>query len=393
VPLPRARTSDGQDGLAAIAADPAHALFATDYDGTLAPIVDDPAKAVAAPGAAAALARLADRVGTVAIITGRAAADVIALGGLADVPGLIVLGHYGAQRWQAGVLSAPPVPAGVQAVREALPGLLAEVAAPAGTTVEDKGTALAVHTRRTADPAATLALLREPLSRLADSAALTLEPGRLVLELRPPGMDKGTALRGLAAERGARSAAFCGDDLGDLTAFAAIRQLRADGVPGCAVASESAETPQVAEAADLVVDGPPGIVRLLSALAEALLRPAGDQHGPAGGTPHGGVERAASVDQDRVRDDRAERVRVDGPVVGPLGEVQHQVGALGGVVDRVRVPEIRADPGGVGHGDRVVHGDDRALVGETARDGEAWRVTDVIAVGLERGAEHGDSLA
>jgi trehalose 6-phosphate phosphatase len=269
VPPPTARTTDGQAGLAAMTADPAHALLATDYDGTLAPIVDDPAAAVAAPGAVAALTRLAGLIGTVAIITGRAAADAVALGGLADVPGLIVLGHYGAQRWQAGVLSAPPVPPGVQVVRATLPGLLAEVAAPAGTAVEDKGTALAVHTRRTADPAAALALLRGPLTRLADSAGLTLEPGRLVLELRPPGMDKGTALRGLAEERGARSAAFCGDDLGDLTAFAAIRRLRADGVPGCAVASRSEETPPVAEAADLVVDGPGGIVAFLSALADA----------------------------------------------------------------------------------------------------------------------------
>ena len=208
------------------------------------------------------LTMLARRAGTVAIITGRAAADAVSLGGLAAVPGLIVLGHYGAQRWQGGVLSEPPVPPGVQAAREALPGLLAAAGAPAGTTVEDKGTALAVHTRRTADPAAALALLREPLGRLADSAGLTLEPGRLVLELRPPGMDKGAALRQLAAERAARSVLYCGDDLGDLAAFAAISGLRADGVPGCAVASESAESPQVAAAADLVVDGPPGIVRV-----------------------------------------------------------------------------------------------------------------------------------
>ena len=280
MPLPRARTTEGQAGLAAMAADPAHALLATDYDGTLAPIVADPATAVAAPGAAAALARLAGLVGTVAVITGRPAVEAVSLGGLAHVPGLIVLGHYGAQRWQSGVLSEASVPAGVQAAREALPGLLAELAAPEGTTVEDKGTALAVHTRRTADPAAALALLREPLGRLADSAALTLEPGRLVLELRPPGTDKGTALRELVAERAARSAMFCGDDLGDLTAFAAIRRLRADGIPGCAIASESQETPQVAEAADIVVDGPPGIVRLL---AELLLA----RGGPTGGRGSG----------------------------------------------------------------------------------------------------------
>jgi trehalose 6-phosphate phosphatase len=270
VSLPRARTADGQAGLAAITADPAHALIASDYDGTLAPIVADPAAAVPAPGAADALVRLAARVGTVALITGRAAAEAVSLGGLAEVPGLIVLGHYGAQRWEGGELTAPAGPPGVDQARSALPGLLAEAAAPAGTAVEDKGTALAVHTRRTADPAAALALLREPLRLLAARTGLTLEPGRLVLELRPPGMDKGSALLHLAAERAARSVLFCGDDLGDLTAFSAIRQLRAQGVPGCAVASESTETPQVAAAADLAVDGPPGIVRFLSALSDAV---------------------------------------------------------------------------------------------------------------------------
>ena len=262
-------TAGGRACLAAMSADPAHALVAIDYDGTLAPIVDDPAAAVPAPGAVAALAMLAGRVGTVAIITGRDASDAVCLGSLADVPGLIVLGHYGAQRWQDGVLSEPPEPPGIQVVRQALLGLLAAVGAPEGTTVEDKGTALAVHTRRTADPAAALALLRQPLGRLAEQAKLTVEPGRLVIEIRPPGMDKGTALRELAAERAARTVVFCGDDLGDLTAFAAIRRLRAEGIPGCAVASRSTETPQVAEAADLVVDGPPGIVRFVSALGES----------------------------------------------------------------------------------------------------------------------------
>jgi trehalose 6-phosphate phosphatase len=96
------------------------------------------------------------------------------------------------------------------------------------------------------------------------------EPGRFVIELRPPGVDKGTALTGLVAERVAASVLFCGDDLGDLPAFAAVLALRADGVPGCAVASASLESPQVAAAADLVVEGPGGVVALLAAIASQL---------------------------------------------------------------------------------------------------------------------------
>uniref|UniRef100_UPI002613A96B trehalose-phosphatase n=1 Tax=Trebonia sp. TaxID=2767075 RepID=UPI002613A96B len=111
--LPRAGTAEGQAGLAAILAGPARALIAADFDGTLSPIVADPAAAWAAPGAADALARLSAAVGTVAIVTGRPAAEAVALGGFAGIGRLIVLGHYGSERWQDGVLAADPAPAGV----------------------------------------------------------------------------------------------------------------------------------------------------------------------------------------------------------------------------------------------------------------------------------------
>jgi trehalose 6-phosphate phosphatase len=273
VTLPRAGTAEGQAGLDAIAADPAHALIASDYDGTLAPIVADPAAALAAHGAATALSRLAASAGTVAIITGRPAAEAVALGGFAGIDGLVVLGHYGAERWQAGVLTPAQAPDGVAKARSALPGLLAATGAPDGTRLEDKGSALAVHTRQAADPEAALARLRDPLAALAADTGLTVEPGRYVIELRPSGADKGAALRALAGERAARSVLFCGDDLGDLAAFAAVGELRAAGVPGCKVCSRSPESPPVAAAADLVVEGPPGVVSFLSALAGAFESP------------------------------------------------------------------------------------------------------------------------
>jgi trehalose 6-phosphate phosphatase len=268
--LPRPATAEGQAGLDALRADQGHALIATDFDGTLAPIVPRPGDARAYPGAVPALIALAKAVGTVAVITGRAPANVVRLGGLEAVPGLIVLGHYGWQRWQDGQLTEPEPGPAVEAARAALPGLLRDAGAPEGTSIEDKTHALAVHTRRTADPEAALRGLRDPLGELAGRLGLMAEPGRFVIELRPPGVDKGTALTGLVAERVAASVLFCGDDLGDLPAFAAVRALRADGVPGCAVASASPESPQVAAAADLVVEGPGGVVALLAAIASQL---------------------------------------------------------------------------------------------------------------------------
>ena len=270
--LPRPSTPDGQAGLDALLADPSHALVAADFDGTLAPIVARPQDARPYPGALPALTALAGAVGTVAVITGRPAADAVALGGLDTVPGLVVLGHYGGQRWQDGELATPPAPPAVEQARAALPGVLRAAHAPDGTWVEDKAHALAVHTRATADPRAALDRLREPLGELAERLGLAAEPGRFVIELRPPGVDKGSALSGLVREKTARSVLFCGDDLGDLPAFAAVRALRGAGVPGCAVASRSAECPEVADAADLVVDGPEGVVALLAAISRLLGR-------------------------------------------------------------------------------------------------------------------------
>jgi trehalose 6-phosphate phosphatase len=258
---------EGLAGFGAVLADPGHALIAADFDGTLSPIADRPADARAHPGAVPVLTALAKTVGTLAVITGRPPAAAVRLGGLDAIPGLIVLGHYGWQRWQDGQLTAPEVPASVAAARAALPGLLREAGAAMSTWVEDKEYALAVHTRRAADPQAALDSVRGPLTELAGRLGLAAEPGRFVIELRPPGVDKGTALTGLVAERAASSVLFCGDDLGDLPAFAAVRALRARGTPGCSVASASPESPQVADAADLVVDGPGGVVALLGVIA------------------------------------------------------------------------------------------------------------------------------
>jgi trehalose 6-phosphate phosphatase len=259
-------------GWAAIVADPGRALVALDYDGVLAPIVADPDRAVPAPGALEVLQRLAARVGTLAVVTGRPAARVVELGGLAAVPGLVVEGQYGAERWEAGELTTPPDPPAVLAAKAELPGVLAAAGADPGVWVEDKRLALVVHARRTADPDAELARLGPALDRLAGRLGLETHPGKMVVELRPPGFDKGGVIRRLAAAARPGAVLFAGDDLGDLPGFAAVEELRAAGTPGLTVASASAEAAAVAERADLAVDGPPGVVRLLTDLADALGR-------------------------------------------------------------------------------------------------------------------------
>ncbi|WP_369247448.1 trehalose-phosphatase [Streptomyces sp. R41] len=273
--LPTPATPAGRDGLDAILARPTRAVIGLDFDGTLAPIVPDPEQARAHPDAVPALAALAPKVASVAVITGRPAGVAVRHGGFAGVPGLehlVVLGHYGAERWDAvsGTVSAPAPHPGVAAVRAELPGFLDTIGAWQGTWIEEKGRAVAVHTRRASDPQAAFEALREPLTDLATRHGLIVEPGRMVLELRPPGMDKGVALLEYAREIGAEAVVYAGDDLGDLPAFAAVDKLRSDGIPGLLVCSGSSEVAELADRADLVVDGPSGVVRLLAALAAQL---------------------------------------------------------------------------------------------------------------------------
>ncbi|WP_329300378.1 trehalose-phosphatase [Streptomyces sp. NBC_00659] len=273
--LPAPVTPAGRDALEAILTRPTHTVVALDFDGTLAPIVPDPDRARAHPDAVPALAALAPKVASVAVVTGRPAGVAVRHGGFAGVAGLehlVVLGHYGAERWDAvsGTVTAPAPHPGVAAVRAELPGFLDGIGAWQGTWIEEKGRAVAVHTRRADDPQAAFEALREPLGELAARHGLIVEPGRMVLELRPPGMDKGVALMGYVREIGAEAVLYAGDDLGDLPAFAAVDKLRSDGIPGLLVCSGSSEVAELADRADLVVDGPAGVVRLLASLAAEL---------------------------------------------------------------------------------------------------------------------------
>jgi trehalose 6-phosphate phosphatase len=251
------RTAEGRAGLAALRADPGGALVALDYDGTLSPIVSRPQDAVPAEGAVAVLTSLADRVGRLALVTGRPAQVVVDLGAFAAVPGLVVLGQYGVERWEGGRVTAAPPVAGVAQARAALPALVEWI----GAEVEDKGLSLVVHTRNAQVGAQER--LAEPVGDLARRVGLEVHHGRRVLELRPPGFDKHGALMGIADPRPA-AVLFAGDDMGDARAFDAVDELRAEGVPGLTVFSDSDEGPRsLRTRADVVVEGPAGVVAFL----------------------------------------------------------------------------------------------------------------------------------
>jgi trehalose 6-phosphate phosphatase len=253
----------------------AGAVVGLDFDGTLSPVVDDPESARLHPAAPGALLELAESVKAVAIITGRPARQAIAMGDL-DALGnamldrgaeLFVFGQYGHERWSATEqrIRSPRPPAGLASFERELPSVLRGAGA-ADAYVEEKGLAVAVHTRRMDDPAGAFERLVAPIASLAERHHLTVEPGRNVLEIRSGDMHKGDAVRIFVAEQEATGVIFGGDDLGDVEAFEAVRALRADGLPGLVVCSASLEQPDLVELADVVVDGPAGMVEMLGRL-------------------------------------------------------------------------------------------------------------------------------
>lgn len=253
-------------------------VVALDFDGTLSPIVGDPTEAHIHDEAPDVLVGLAEVVRAVAVITGRPARQALALGDLDEVGRrmgdagreLYLFGQYGNERWSSTnrrVVSPRP-PHGLSSFLRELPAVLRRADA-ADAYVEEKGLAVAVHTRRLADPEVAFGRLLPMLRETAARNDLMIEPGRLVAEVRAPGMHKGIAVHTLVEELGATGFVFGGDDLGDLEAFAAVAELREAGLATLLVCSAcpGAEGPdELLDLADIVVPGPDGVLDLLRQL-------------------------------------------------------------------------------------------------------------------------------
>jgi trehalose-phosphatase len=239
-------------------------LVALDFDGTLAPISPRPGDARPLAGVEEILRSLRATGATLAVVTGRSVASLLRVSGFGAIPGIVIYGTHGAERWQAGELRTAAAPPGLDELRLSLPGLLA--GAGPDLWLEDKGLSLVIHARLTPEPERVLELLRAPVEAAAAAVGLGVRPGKEVLELCIPGIDKGTALGELVSDDPA-AAFYAGDDLGDLPAMRAVHAwARRSGRPALTVGVGSGP---VAGQADVTVPDPQGLLSLL----RQLLRP------------------------------------------------------------------------------------------------------------------------
>ncbi len=194
------------------------ALF-LDVDGTLVPFADDPEQVYVSPHLVRRLDALSSSMdGAIALVSGR---RVEMLDQLFSPLRLASAGLHGLQRRRAGeALSRPPgAPAALEEIRL---GALELVVGWPGALVEDKGEALALHWRAIPEAAGALkAYAERAVQRLP---GYHLQPGDMVVELRPRHADKGMAIEAFLGEapfRGRRPV-FVGDDLTDEHGFRAV---------------------------------------------------------------------------------------------------------------------------------------------------------------------------
>ena len=195
-----------------------------DVDGTLIEFANTPDAVHVDEALLGLVSRLHQQCGgALALVSGRALLDLEWRLGSLRLP---IAGQHGLERRDAaGAMHVHGAPTAamaairlrLQAVLERHPDLL----------LEDKGMALAVHYRQA--PALAGALHRL-LRRLIDEAdeSLQLQTGKRVVEIKPLGFDKGTAIEEYLAEppfRGRRPV-FIGDDATDEHGFAVVNRLR-----------------------------------------------------------------------------------------------------------------------------------------------------------------------
>lgn len=200
------------------------ALF-LDFDGTLVELAETPDSIRVSSGLGPLLGRLRDRLdGRLAIVSGRSIADLDRHIPCSD---LAFSGSHGLElRLADGTHFPASVPASLDEVR----ALVGDFAGDApGLLIEEKPAGVALHYRRAPDEAERVSAFME---RLAEEKGFEVQHGHMMAELRPPGSDKGDALRafmGLPEFSSARPL-FVGDDLTDEHAFEAAAEMGGAGI-------------------------------------------------------------------------------------------------------------------------------------------------------------------
>ena len=261
---------DRMDLLERVVAQRPLGLF-SDVDGTLSEIVPAYDEASVSPRIVERLERLCGLLPAVVAVSGR---PVLQARDMVGVEGMVYYGGHGLERWEKGRVCTLLERADEvrRLMREVLRGLSRELDGLPGVGFEDKGHTLTVHYRQASNPEETGESVLAAAQRWAVARGLAVRQGRMVVEVRPPGVSKGSAVQDVVRRFGLRAGIAVGDDETDADAFNMLHTLEQRGdFVGLAVAVVSPETPRrLLEAADATVNGLGEVEGLLAWLERRL---------------------------------------------------------------------------------------------------------------------------
>jgi len=233
------------------------ALF-LDIDGTLLDLAHTPDRVKVPRELARALEKLTHHLsGALAFVSGRSLESIDKL--FAPFRPAAIGTHGGEIRGADGSIArSQPLP---EKIVEVFTGLAENIP---GLLLEDKRSALALHYRLAPEARPVLMSAMEKHARLFESEKVHILYGKAVIEVRPMGVDKGTAVAVLAKQDpfAGRTILFGGDDTTDLDVFRILPQLGGHGF----------SVGQHFPGADHVFESPLAVRRWLTRMAEADLR-------------------------------------------------------------------------------------------------------------------------
>lgn len=198
-----------------------------DFDGTLVDIAETPDSVVVHAPLLELLARIGTAMpGRVAIVSGRSLGQLDSF--LGPVAGSIaVAGSHGVERrWRDGRTTPPTRVEAPEPVLAALAGFAERYP---GTVIERKSYGIALHYRLS--PLAEAEALTT-VNALARAHGLDVQPGKMMVEMKLVGGDKGGAVHAFMdhGEMEGTRPVFIGDDLTDEAGFLAAREYGGAGV-------------------------------------------------------------------------------------------------------------------------------------------------------------------
>ncbi len=244
----------------------------TDVDGTISPTAPTPEEALVSPVCRRYLSLLCRRVVLVAAISGRQAVTVR---DMVRVEGMVYIGNHGLEVWAEGQLEMTGEGAAYSGIIRPVIEELVRLLPEEGIRIEDKQLTVSIHYRLHPEPEQARGEIMAALRQLPQTEKLHIMPGRRVIDLLPPGADKGTAVTGLIERYRLRGAIYLGDDSTDIDAFRAVRGASRDpGFHGLAIGVISREMPENLTAeADFTLNGVRDVERFLEWLSQAAVPP------------------------------------------------------------------------------------------------------------------------